>query len=95
MCPGFNCANFALSLLVPQNEADQEVYEDRINQLLFFLTFGEQAPCKSIAEAIKLPIRQRDAIAKLMSESYQKQKEEMDRANRKSGSGKSSMRTSY
>lgn len=72
--------NFVLNLLTPPSE-------EYINKLLFHLTFGEQAPCKSLTEAMNLPIKQRDAFVQMISDAYRKQKEEMDRANRKNNPG--------
>lgn len=59
---------------------------------MFFLCFGEQAPCKSISEAMDLPTRQRDSIISQLSEAYRKQKEEMDKSTRKRSSSNT---TSY
>lgn len=67
--------------------------EEYLQNILFFLTFGEQAPCKSIQEAKQLPVRERNFYVQKLNESYQKQKEEMDKANRKGGKGKNIKRS--
>ena len=59
---------------------------DYLRELLFFLTFGEQAPCKSIHEARQISVQDRNFWVKKLSESYQRQKDEMDKSNRKSKS---------
>lgn len=64
--------------------------EEYLQNILFFLTFGEQAPCKSIQEAKQLPTRERNFYVDKLNESYQKQKEEMDKASRKGKSTKKS-----
>lgn len=64
--------------------------EEYLQNILFFLTFGEQAPCKSIQEAKQLPVRERNFYVDKLNESYQKQKEEMDKASRKGKSTKKS-----
>jgi hypothetical protein len=64
--------------------------EEYLQNILFFLTFGEQAPCKSIQEAKQLPVRERNFYVDKLNESYQKQKEEMDKASRKGKSTRKS-----
>ena len=65
-----------------------------LDDVVFFLTFGEQAPCKSIEEAKKIPVRQRDAIVKRLSEAYEKQKKDMEDSSRKSrGKGTTTKQT--
>jgi len=55
-----------------------------LQELLVHITFGEQAPCKSISEAKQLPVKERDFWVSRISEIYGKQKEEMDKSSRKS-----------
>lgn len=59
-----------------------------LQELLVHITFGEQAPCKSISEAKQLPVKERDFWVNRISELYSKQKEEMDKSSRKGKSRK-------
>ena len=58
--------------------------ESYLHDLISFLTIGEQAPCKSINEAIQIPVKIRDAMVKKLSEVYENQKKEMDKSSGKS-----------
>ncbi|MFQ3617434.1 MAG: hypothetical protein SNJ50_12095 [Cyanobacteriota bacterium] len=49
-----------------------------------FLSLGEQAPFKDASRIDELTPRERDFWVKTLSESYQKQREEYEKANRKS-----------
>lgn len=85
-----------MNLLIP---SDDEVRKERLkyyHDVLFFLSFGESAPCKSIEEAMNLPIDVRDEIAKRLAEAYREQKEQMEESQRKAGGRRGkTMRRSY
>jgi hypothetical protein len=68
---------FFLGLLSTPEEIDM------VN-MAFYLTFGEQAPCKSIEEVGRLPVRIRDALIQKLTETYKHQQDEMKK---KSGKG--------
>jgi hypothetical protein len=57
--------------------------DDYINEATTLLTFGEQAPFSSPSEIENLPIRDFQWWIKKVSDIYQKQKEEMDKAKRR------------
>lgn len=76
--------SFYDGLLATPSEAD-------IVKMAFFLSFGEQAPCKSNEEIMNLPIRERDALIQTLSETYQKQEKEM----KKKGKGGKTESVSY
>ncbi|MGB3203699.1 MAG: hypothetical protein WBB28_01785 [Crinalium sp.] len=81
--PWLTLNSFCCGLLRPPEE--KHLYDT-----LMLLTFGEQAPCKSIAEAKLLPTKERMFWVEKLSEIYKNQKDEMDKANNKSkgkGSG--------
>jgi len=79
-CLGGNFGSFCLSLLSPRDS------QDRLDQVAAFLSLGEQAPFKDASRIDELTPRERDFWVKTLSESYQKQKEEYEKANRKSKS---------
>lgn len=67
--------------------------EKYLHDVIFFLTFGEQAPCKSIEEAKRIPVKQRDALVKKLSEVYENQKKEMEKSSKGKGKGNSTKKT--
>jgi hypothetical protein len=73
-------SEFFLGLLSTPEEIDM------VN-MAFYLTFGEQAPCKSIEEVGRLPVRIRDALIQKLTETYKNQQDEMKKQNRKGGGG--------
>lgn len=75
--------NFFLSLLGPRDS------QDYLDQIAAFLSLGEQAPFKDASRIDELTPRERDFWVKTLSESYQSQKDEYEKANRKSGSRRS------
>lgn len=77
-CPGGSFGNFCLSLLSPR---DSQAYLD---QVAAFLSLGEQAPFKDASRIDELTPREKDFWVKTLSDSYQKQREEYEKANRKS-----------
>jgi len=56
--------------------------------MLFFLCFGESAPCKSYEEAKRIPIDERNRLVEMLSETYKKQQEEMEKSKNKGKSAK-------
>jgi hypothetical protein len=64
--------------------------EKHLNDILFFLTFGEQSPCKSINEVKKLSVRERDALVNKLSDAYESQKKDMEKSSKKGNSTKRS-----
>ena len=79
---GGSLDNFFLSLLGPRDS------QDYLDQIAAFLSLGEQAPFKDASRIDELTPRERDFWVKTLSESYQKQKDEYEKAN-KSGSRRS------
>lgn len=65
--------------------------EAEIVKMVFFLSFGEQAPFKSNEEIMNLPIRERDALIQTLSDTYQRQEKEMKKNNK----GRKTESTSY
>jgi hypothetical protein len=57
----------------------QPLPEEYLNEVIFALTVGEQAPFKSAADVDALTRSQRDFFLKKVGEMYQRQKQEMDR----------------
>lgn len=47
-----------------------------LDNIFFYMAFGEQAPCKSISEAKQLPIRERDRLVTKIAEAYKRQQDE-------------------
>lgn len=58
--------------------------ETDLDNIFFYMTFGEQAPCKSIAEAKQMPTKERDRLVTKIAEAYKRQQEE----SKKGGKGK-------
>ena len=56
--------------------------------MLFFLCFGESAPCKSYEEAKRIPIDERNRLVEMLSETYKNQQEEMEKSKNKGKSAK-------
>lgn len=75
---GGSLGNFCLSLLSPRDSQEQ------LDRVAAFLSLGEQAPFKDASRIDELTPRERDFWVKTLSESYQKQREEYEKANRKS-----------
>lgn len=73
------CAAFYISLLTPPSE-------DYLHDVAFFLSVGEQAPFKSVTDVYRLTPQEREYWVKKLSEMYQKQKEAMEKQNRRSKS---------
>lgn len=77
-CLGGSFGNFYLSLLSPRDA------QEHLDQVAAFLSLGEQAPFKDASRIDELTPRERDFWVKTLSESYQKQREEYEKANRHS-----------
>lgn len=58
--------------------------ETDLDNIFFYMSFGEQAPCKSVFEAKQMPIRERDRLVAKIAEAYKRQQEE----SKKGGKGK-------
>ncbi len=63
--------------------------EEDLENIFFYMSFGEQAPCKSILEAKQLPIRERDRLVAKIADSYKRQQEDA----KKGGKGGKSSNT--
>lgn len=50
--------------------------EEDLDNIFFYMAFGEQAPCKSIAEAKQLPIRERDRLVTKIADAYKRQQDD-------------------
>lgn len=57
-----------------------------LDKITFFLTSGENAPFKSVSDVDELTPRQRKFFVESLSNLYEKQREEMDKAKQKSQS---------
>lgn len=55
-----------------------------LDNIFFYMSFGEQAPCKSVSEAKQMPIRERDRLVAKIADAYKRQQEE----SKKSGKSK-------
>jgi hypothetical protein len=65
--------------------------EEDLDNIFFYMAFGEQAPCKSIEEAKRLPIKERDRLVGKIAETYKRQQDEA----KKGGKGSSNKTTEY
>jgi hypothetical protein len=77
--PAEDVPDFFMDLLITPTESE-------LIDMAFFLVFGEQAPVKSIAEVDEMPVRHRDEYIRKLSETYQKQQDEMKKTSKKGGS---------
>jgi hypothetical protein len=77
--PPEDLPEFFIDLLITPTESE-------LLDMAFFLVFGEQAPVKSIAEVDEMPVRHRDEYIRKLSETYQKQQEDMKKNSKKGGS---------
>lgn len=50
--------------------------EEDLENIFFYMSFGEQAPCKSIQEAKQMPVRERDRLVAKIAESYKRQQDD-------------------
>jgi hypothetical protein len=57
---------------------------DYLEEVAFFLSVGEQAPFSGASEIDELTPKQREFWVKKLSDTYKRQKEEMEKANAKS-----------
>jgi hypothetical protein len=65
--------------------------EEDLDNIFFYMAFGEQAPCKSIAEAKQLPIRERDRLVSKIADAYKRQQDDA----KKSSKGGKNKTTEY
>jgi hypothetical protein len=73
-----------MELLAPCRTPDEwKRYIKYIEDVCFFLCAGEQAPFKSRAEILSLPLKTRDYHVQRLSEMYEKQREEMEKSSKK------------
>ncbi len=77
---------FYLSLLSPPRTKNYKSVSNYLNEIAFFLTMGESAPFKSVQDVFDLTPVNRDWWVNKLSETYKKQKEEMDKASSKAKS---------
>lgn len=67
--PIFQLPEFFYNLFTTPTETD-------LDNIFFYLSFGEQAPCKSISEAKQMPVRDRDRLVAKIAEAYKRQQDE-------------------
>ena len=79
---GINYEKFYGGLFSPPRQRKLTV-EETIDEIAFFLMTGEQAPCASIKDVFDLTPTRRVRWVEKLSDVYQKQAEEMDKAKRK------------
>jgi hypothetical protein len=65
--------------------------EEDLDNIFFYMAFGEQAPCKSISEAKQLPIRERDRLVSKIADAYKRQQDET----KKNSKGAKNKNTEY